>query len=127
MRLARPYQDLQPYKPTLLSIKALRIQWYQRIWLWLNSWTVGFLGSEQLNCCVFHSIPSWKELSVWTAAHSWSSTMSTIGEDELMKDVEGEIPVPANLGDPAPEFFLSIWDDPHIIKIEFVGGKKGFY
>ena len=44
-----------------------------------------------------------------------------------MKDVEGEIPVPANLGDPAPEFFLSIWDDPHIIKIEFVGGKKGFY
>ena len=34
-----------------------------------------------------------------------------------MCDVAGKVPKPSNIDDPAPDFFESIWDDPHITKL----------
>ena len=44
--------------------------------------------------------------------------MSSQPDDGLWDDMEDEIPRPEGLDAPAPEHFDSIWDDPHIQKVE---------
>jgi Protein of unknown function (DUF 659) len=56
-------------------------------------------------------------------------------EDHLMDDVEGEVPTPPDLEKDAPASFKSIWDDPHLSKMQCEGvnklgqsvEKKGFH
>ena len=50
--------------------------------------------------------------------------MSDPKEDDLMEDIPGEIPKPSNLDDPAPNFYTTIWKDPHLTKVFWQGLKK---
>ena len=47
-----------------------------------------------------------------------------MSDDDLFDDVPGEVALPANLNDEAPEFLSSIWDDPHIVRVITEKGSK---
>ena len=47
-----------------------------------------------------------------------------IEDDDLMRDIPGEEIVPADLNAAPPDFFNSIWDDPHIVRVVTDTGSK---
>jgi hypothetical protein len=46
-------------------------------------------------------------------------------EVDLFEDIPGERPIPSNLDDPPPAFYLDLWNDPHVERFYYADGTKG--
>jgi hypothetical protein len=46
-----------------------------------------------------------------------SQSASPMVRDDLIDDIAGEVPKLSDLDEAAPDFFETIWDDPHVTKL----------